>query len=150
MIPLASQSLGHLATRIATDLIPKAPDDYAATDLTFITFLISMAGQDFDRFADVRVSEEALMRKIFAAAAPHLADADLTRRIDAAATSGAASLKAPDLNARADLTTRLLIDVHAAVETAMDGGEAWAAALNDQIWTFLDDYAARRAYEVPF
>lgn len=150
MIPKAAESLGHLAQRIAVDLIPKAADEYAATDMGFITFLISMAGQDLERFADVHVREEVLMRNIFREAASFIADPDLKERIADALDSQAASLKASDLNARADVTTRLLIDLHAAVETAMDQGEAWARGLNDHIWTFLDGYAERRAYEVPF
>lgn len=150
MIPKAAESLGHLAQRIAMDLIPKAPDEYAATDMGFITFLISMAAQDLERFADVHVREDLITAAIFRAVRPHLSDVGLQSRIDEALGSHAASLRASDLNARADLTTRLLIDLHAAVETAMDRDEAWAKTLNDQIWTFLDGYAERRAYDVPF
>lgn len=150
MIPKAAESLTHLCQRIAMDLIPKAADDYAATDMGFITLMISMTGQDLERFADVHVREEAMMRDICREAGAFVTDEALKRRIASTLEGRSASLKASDLNDRADLTTRLLIDLHAAVEAAMDGGEAWAGPLNDRIWVFLDGYAERRAYEVPF
>ena len=53
MIPKPSETLAHIGMRIMTDLIPKASDDYAAADLVFLTTMISMVGQDFERFADV-------------------------------------------------------------------------------------------------
>ena len=150
MIPKASEGLGHVSMRIAVDLIPRAADDYAATDMGYIALLLTMVGQDFDRFADVHVCEHEQMTAIFRNASIPITDENLRRRIAAALAMTLPSLKARDLNARADISTRLLIDLHAAVEIAMDHSEPWAGSLNDQIWTFLDGYAERRAYVVPF
>jgi hypothetical protein len=149
MIPKAPESLGHMAMRVATDLIPKAADDYAGADLGLMTVMLSMVGQDFERFAEVHVREHEEMCALFREAAPHL-DADLAGRVAAVLAQPQASLMASALNARADVTTRLLIDLHAFVETKMDAGEAWAKALDSRIWTFLDQHAQRRAYEVSF
>lgn len=149
MIPKASESLSHISTRIAVDLIPKASDAYAGADLAFLTMMISMVGQDFERFADVHVREHAEMCAIFDKAMDHLPAALKARAVEARGLK-AASLRASDLNARADITTRLLIDIHAFVEQQMDAGQAWANDLNNEIWAFLDSYAKDRAYEVPF
>jgi len=150
MIPRGSDSLGHLAMRIAVDLIPKASDAYAATDMGYFTVLLSLVGQDFDRVADIAVVEHEETLSIFDAAAPHLVDADLKRRIAEAKAKRLPSFKTADLNTRGDIETRLLIEVHEAVEAAVDRGEAWAGALDAQIWRFLDGYASRRAYDAPF
>ena len=149
MIPKTSESLRHMAERVGADLIPKASDDYAAADLAFLTMMLSMIGQDFDRFADVHVREHAEMCALFEAAMPHL-PADLQARARSALSIQIPGLLAHDLNARSDVTTRLLIDIHADVEARMDAGDAWARDLDARIWTYLDAYAQRRAYSVAF
>jgi hypothetical protein len=150
MIPKASQAIGHLVTRIAIDLIPKAADAYMATDLAYFTALLSMIGQDYDRAADVLVGEHAALVAILGGAAAVIEDASLKARIAEALALRTASLRIPDLNARADVMVKLVIDVHAAVEAAEDAGRDWARPLNLRIWTFLDRFAANRAYEVAF
>jgi hypothetical protein len=150
MIPKASQAIGHLVTRVAQDLIPKATDAYTATDLAYLTALMSMIGQDYDRAADVLVTEHQAICAMLREAAAVLDDNGLKARIAAALELQPASLRVPDLNARADVTVKLLIDTHAAVEAAEDAGEAWAAPLNLKIWDFLERFAANRAYDVAF
>lgn len=144
MIPKASAAINNIVARIATDLAPRAPDAYAASDLGFISVLLMVVGQDFDRAADVLVTEHDEISALLAAARPHLPD--LADQIDAALAHAAPSLRIPDLNARADVTLTALIAVHAAVEIRT---EDWAQALNLRIWRFLDGFAARRAYDVP-
>lgn len=147
MIPKPSESLAHIGMRIMTDLIPKASDDYAAADLVFLTTMISMVGQDFERFADVHVRERGQMCDIFRRAMDHLPDA-LQARTRAVLDLPPTSLLASDLNARADVTTRLLIDIHAWVEELSGKGDAWAFEMDRAIWTVLDHYAENRAYKV--
>lgn len=150
MIPRASQGIGHLITRIAQDLIPKATDAYAATDLAYVMALMSMIGQDYDRAADVLIGEHAAIVAILGKAKPSLTDDALVARIERAISIEPASLRIPDLNARADVTVATLIDVHAAVEDAEAAGRDWARELNLEIWAFLDRFVADRAYEVAF
>jgi hypothetical protein len=148
MIPKGSQAIGHLATRIAMDLVPKAADAYAGADLNFIIMLLMMVGQDYDRAADVLVREHEMMTGLLISARPHFPA--LTAVINAALTYPLASLRIPDLNARADVMVKALIAVHAAVEDAVTIGDEWARPINREIWKFLDGYAARRAYDIPF
>jgi hypothetical protein len=56
----------------------------------------------------------------------------------------------PDLNARADVTVKLLIEAHAAIEAAEAAGAPMAAAVNLKIWAFLERFVANRAYDVAF
>jgi hypothetical protein len=150
MIPKASQAIGHLITRIAQDLIPKAADAYMATDLGYLAALMSIIGQDYDRAADVLVTEHEAICALLLEAAAVLDDGGLKARIAAALDLRSPSLRVPDLNARADVTVKLLIDVHAAVESAGDAGSVWAEPVNLKIWDFLERFAANRAYDVAF
>jgi hypothetical protein len=148
MIPKGSQSIGDLVMRIAQDLIPRAPDAYTATDIGYLTLLLTMIGQDFDRVADVLVAEHQEASEILTRALSHLDEPGLKGRIEAALAATAPSLTVPDLNLRADQELAALIEVHTAVEAAMAAGAPWSEGLNAAIWRFLEGYAARRAYEV--
>jgi hypothetical protein len=147
MIPRGAEAIQRLARRIGVDLIPKAPDAYTASDLGFITALLGMVAQDFDRAADVLVTQHEALAPILREAAERLGDADLAARIAAALDHPPASLRISDLTARADATLRLLIEAHAAVEVAADAGADWAVALNAQIWRFLEVQTAAEAYQ---
>ena len=149
MIPRGAEGVAHLVTRIAQDLIPKASDAYMATDLGYLTALLGMIGQDYDRGAEVLISEHEALVPILRAAADRLGDAGLETRIDAAVEMQPASLRVSDLAARSDVTMTLLIEVHAAVEAAKAAGADWADALNDEIWRFLETHVAAHAYDVP-
>lgn len=150
MIPKGSQAIGHLVTRISQDLIPKAADSYTAADLAQLSVLMSIVGQDYDRAADVLVSEHEVICSILRDASAALGEAGLKARITAVLDVKPASLRVPDLNARADVTGKLLIDVHAAVEAAEAKGEPWAPPLNAKIWRYLEYFAANRTYDVAF
>jgi hypothetical protein len=147
MIPKPVESLAHIGQRIMTDLIAKARDDYAMADLAFLATMLSMVGQDFERFAAVHVREHADMCDIFRRALDRL-PGDLQLRARAALDASPTSLLASDLRARADVTTRLLIDIHAWVEVSAGKGDAWAVEMDRAIWTVLDHYAESRAYKV--
>jgi hypothetical protein len=149
MIPLPSDSINHLCMRIATDLLPKASDEYAASDLGMITVLLSMVSQDFERVADVHVREHAAITEIVAGVIPHL-PADLAERAKKDLATPLKSYCTSDLNARTDIVMRLLIDVHAHIETRMDAGEAWAKTADADIWRFYDQYGLDHAYEAAF
>ena len=147
MIPKPSESIAHICMRIATDLLPKAADEYAASDLGLLTIMLTMVQQDFERFADVHVREHDEMCAIFRSARDRL-PAELQARVDAVLGQEGTSLLASALNARADTTTRLLIDIHAWAEDQTGPDTGWAGDLDRDIWRFLDSYARNRTYEV--
>jgi hypothetical protein len=150
MIPRGAQAIGNLIARIGQDLVPKAPDAYTATDLAYFTALLGMVAQDYDRAADVLTSEHAALAPILREAADRLGDAALAAEVEAALGDQPAGLRVSALSARSDVTMRLLIEVHAAVEAARDGGADWARRLDGEIWRFLETHVAAQAYDVPF
>lgn len=146
MIPKGAAGVGHIASRLVADLMPRASDAYMATDLAYLSLLLAMVAQDYDRAADVFVMEEREIVAILRDAFPHLKDEALRARIGTALDAAPKSLRVSELTARSDTLLRLLIDVHAEVECA---DAQWASELNNRIWRFLEAYAARRTYEVP-
>jgi len=147
MIPRGSEAIRHLVTRVAQDLVPKARDAYTAADLGYLTVLMGMIAQDYDRAAEVLVAEHAALQPILREAARHLGDADLKKRIAEALAAEAPSLRVSDLTARSDAALKLLIDLHAAIEAAEGAGADWARAVNGEIWRFLEAHVAAHAYE---
>jgi hypothetical protein len=147
MIPRGSEAIRHLVTRIAQDLMPKATDAYTATDLGLFTALLGLVAQDYDRAAEVLVTEHAALLPILRQAAMHLDDDALKARIAEALTAPPTSLRISDLTARSDAALKVLIEVHAAVEDAQAHGAAWAPAVNDEIWRFLEAHVAAHSYE---
>jgi hypothetical protein len=150
MIPGASQGVDNLIARVMIDLIPKATDAYTIADLGMIAGLLKMVGQDFDRAAEVLTSDLEATRAILREAEPHIGDPNMKRRMAEVIASRPESLAIPNLNAHADVAMRVLIDLHAAVEDAVDAGAAWAPALDRRLWAFLDEYVAKRAYDSAF
>lgn len=150
MIPHGSQGAGHLAARIGADLIPKAADAYVIFDLGMIAGLIGLVAQDYDRAAEVLTTDLERMRGLFARAEPLIADSELKARLAAARELRPASLRISALSADADLALKVLIDLHAAVENAVDAGAPWAPGLDREIWAYLDEYVAKRTYSSAF
>jgi len=150
MIPKGSAGIQHLAARMMTGLLPKSADAYMGADIGLLAALVGLVAQDFDRAAEVLTSDLEAARAVFRDAEPLVADARLKARLAEAIAARPANLTIPALNACADTAMRTLIDLHAAVEAAADKGEAWAVALDRRIWTFLDEYVAKRAYESAF
>ena len=150
MIPNGSEGIGHLAARIFGDLVPKAPDAYAMSDLAMIATLLGMAAEDYDRAADVLIADETEITAIFDAARPNIADTVLKARMASALAALPEGYRVSQLSARADAAMRVLIDLQGAVEIAQDEGSLWAVVLNCRIWRFLERHTERRAYHAAF
>ena len=150
MIPNGAVGVGLLASPVIASLIAKAPDAYTAADIGLLTALVDMVRQDYDRAAAVHVADQREIAAIFEVASAEGVDAGLKARMAAAAARNSASLKVSDLAVRTDALMAVLIDLHAAVEVAADGGAGWAVALDARIWDFLDAHVGRHAYESAF
>jgi len=150
MIPEGAQGVGHLATRIVTETLPRAADDYMAADLGMIAGLLGMVAQDFDRAAEVMLADIEGAHAVFESAEPHFAGCDLGFRMAVEVTRPPGGMRLSQLTAHVDLAMRVLIDLHGAVEAAADAGEPWAEALDLAIWGFLDAHVARRRYDSAF
>lgn len=150
MIPRGAEAIRHLVARVAMDLMPRAPDAYTQADLGYITALMGMIAQDYDRAAAVQSADYEAMRPILGHAAERLDDAALRQRIADVLAAPQPSLHVSALTARTDAALAVLIDAHAAVEEAEAAGAGWAAELDDEIWRFLQAHVAAHAYDVPF
>ena len=150
MIPKGAAGIAHLGTRLLTDVLPRTEDAYTAADLGMTYSLIDMVAQDYDRAADVLVSDDAGLRAILREAQPLVAEGALRDRIAAALASQADGLRIGQLSAHADQMLKVFIDLHHATETAEEQGAPWAAALNLKLWAFLDSYVAKRTYQSLF
>lgn len=146
MIPGGSRGIARLASQIAQDLVPKAPDAYMAADLGYLVRLLDLISQDYDRVAQVLTSERQWILRLLGEALPHLNSGGLGSRVAQVLEREPASLRAADLAQEADELLKVLIDAHATVEGALQAGEAWAGPLNLQIWVFLDAFVANRVY----
>lgn len=148
MIPKGATGIENISARILGNLLPKMDDAYTIADLAIIANLVGMVGQDFDRAADVLISDHRDITDILRDALSHIKDESLHQRMEAALAAEVSSYRVEALNARGDTVMRVLIDVQDAVERARGDGAPWAAPLDSKIWAFLDAYAARRAYSI--
>ncbi|WP_210324430.1 hypothetical protein [Chelatococcus reniformis] len=113
-----------------------------------MALLVTMVAQDYDRVADVLVSDYNDICEIFHEALPHLDDAALASRMESVVGLNAPSLRVHDQSTRTDAALRVLIELHAAIEDLEDHGLPWAARLNGRIWAYLARYVARRTYQM--
>lgn len=150
MIPKGIEGVRHIATRIMTHHIPKIEDGYTIVDFMLMGELINFISQDFDRGVDVLLADHADMTAILAEAKTHIKDTDLNGRIVKALSLETTSYRMSDLSERGDYVTRVLIDLHAATEDALERDEKWASQINDRIWRYLDAHAARHAFQSGF
>jgi hypothetical protein len=150
MIPNGAEGIGHIVARIFGDLVPKASDAYAMSDLAMIATLLGMAAEDYDRAADVLLADEAEIVEIFDLARIHVVDEQLRQRMTGAIVGPPESYRVSQLSARVDAAMRVLIALHEAVEVAQESGAGWAEVLNGRIWSFLERHTERRAYHAAF
>jgi hypothetical protein len=107
-----------------------------------------MVREEWDRAAARRAEENAVLRALFGRAAPQVADAELRRRLEAAAASAEKSLLVSELEKSNDALRALLIDLHAHVEAQ---SAAWARGVEDEIWRELAKSTERRRFSLaPF
>ena len=138
MKPEASDIL-EISSEQLMGLIPHLGASYLQGATAIHALLIKFAAREYERGADIRASENAAMRAIFAELAPVASDATLRTKLEAAAKTRDESLAISALDANNAELRALLIALHVHVE---DIGARDAAR---RLWTLLKDMAARRA-----
>jgi hypothetical protein len=142
MKPEVDVVLRSLMTKLLLEVAPAVADAYVRSNVESMAALLAAAAEEFDRAAEVRVTENRSMRAILREAARHVTDGDLRARLALAADESDASLRITDLNASNDGLRALLIELHAFVEGS---DAAWARAIDAAIWAELRASARRRA-----
>jgi hypothetical protein len=131
---ILSLSVGQMATTIA----PLVGQTFAQGQLGLIGFMMTLVANEYERGADLRATENAEIRMLFAVLAPTVANADLKGRLEAAAKSRDASLRISKLNEANYTLRRLLTELHAHVEAT------GARDAERRIWSLLRRVAQRR------
>ena len=137
MIPEVDGMITTTATRLMTQVFPSLPPGYSAGSAGLTGMLLLFAAQQFDNAAELRVRENADIRKLLAKAG------DFTKL---ATVPVAQTLKISALNAENHALKRELIKLHIAVEEAK--GEK-AKSLEREILAFLKDMSDKRRLHLP-
>jgi hypothetical protein len=139
--PEPTRVLEAMAGRWMTELAPHVEPAYRRASLTVEALLLLCAREEWERAAARRVEENRALRALFADAAAEIGDAALGSRLEASAGAEEPSLRVDDLERANQELRRLLIELHAYVET----WEAPAARrLEAAIWRELRLSTERR------
>jgi hypothetical protein len=143
MKPEVDQILNTSAMQLIGGIAPQLSGTYAQSSASLLGFMMMLSAQEYDRAADVRAAENADMRALFGELAPHVKDAALHARLEAAVGTEDRSLKISALDGANTDLRKLLIEAHAHIETL------GARELERKIWTVLRAAADRRALKMP-
>lgn len=140
------QALLGFQTTLLTNVLPVLGTDYLAGSTGTIGVGLNLAAQEFDRAADLLVTDNRELRALFAAASESLEDAKLTARLREAATSRDASFRISELSHNNDTLNELLIELHTHVEE-LPGPPA--QEMEGRILKHLRASASRRSLDFP-
>ncbi|WPB89301.1 hypothetical protein [Streptomyces malaysiensis] len=154
MITHGRRSVDDVAQLIDLSLLHMPDDTPAKAELRGTAMLVRLVAEDFDRAVDVLVDDRRQAEDIFTEALglSNLTQADdgstdgvmaLVGEIRERLADSAPDLRVSTLSTRGDEDTRVIVRLHAAIETRADPA---GIALNHRIWRFIDDYTARRRY----
>ena len=141
MNPEGDKILGLSAQRLAMSIAPLVGTGYAQSTLGLTNVMLAMVAQEYERGAEIRVTENNELRALLEELAPAATDEELRARVSAAARGRDASLRISVLNAANHELRRLLSELHAHVES-VDG--PFARSAERRIWSLLKTIAARR------
>ena len=130
-------SAGHLMMKTA----PALGAGYEQGSIQLLAMLLLEVSQEFEQAAKRRVEENAVLRGIFADAAPVVSDIALRERLEQAARGQDTSLAVSDLEADNVKLRELLIALHVHVEE-LEGADA--RRIDEQIWSELFASTERR------
>ena len=115
---------------------------FAQGQMGLIGMMLTLSAKEYERGADIRFTENADLRTLFADLAPGVGDAALKAKLEAAAAGKDQSLLISALNANNYTLRRLLTQVQVYAE---DNG---AADAERRIWAVLKAMAARRLVQL--
>lgn len=137
MTPEVDGMINTTAMRLMMHVFPNLPQGYSQGSANLTGMLLMFAAQQFDGAAELRVQENAALRKLLAKAGSFAELADVP---------SAGSVKISALNAENHALKRELIKLHAAVEEAKGEG---ARTLEREILAFLADMSDKRRVHLP-
>ena len=124
-----------------TDVAPNVTQSYRQASVLSAGVLLISVGEELDRIAERRISENAAIRAIFRDAVPAVADVALRARIEEGASGSEPGYRISELEASNAALRALLIELHAHVES-QDGDDA--RRIEAEIWRELAASTGRR------
>lgn len=141
MRPEIGTILGFTAQRIVMGLGEQGAA-YAQGSAGLIAILLGASAREYERGADIRFTENAEIRALFAELAPSVRDANLHKELLQAAAAKDKSLRISDLNEGNYALRRLLTRLQIDAETH------GASAARKRIWAVLKAIAERRLVQL--
>ena len=138
MRPEVRDILNRSADQLIGQLAPSLNAQYSQAAAAVMALLMKFAGKEYERGADIRATENADMRALFAELAPHVSDTALRKQVEEAAATKDVSLTISSLNATNHDLRRVLIALQIWVE---DNG---TCEDRQRIWSVLKAMADRR------
>jgi hypothetical protein len=142
MIPRHAHSLRDIAIKLAMSVAPETTSVYTASNTGMISMLLQCLAQDFDRAAESRMRDIAEMKRLFERALTDLSDTQLTARLRTYLSAEPKSFTLTDLDATSADGLNALIALQTWAE------EHDHAALDAEIWAFLERFADRHAFQL--
>lgn len=139
MKPDAQDILNKSADQLMGQLAPALSATYSQGTAAIMALLMKFIAKEYERGADIRTADNNDMRALFTELAPHVGDAELRKRLEAAASTRATSLAISALNAANHDLRRILIALQIWIE---DNG---TREDRQRIWSVLNAMADRRA-----
>jgi hypothetical protein len=122
-------------------IAPAVGVDYLQRNTALAAIMLQVVAEEWNRAAARRVEENSAMRELFADARAVVADQPLAQRLAEEAAGADADLRISALDAANTRLRKLLIELHAHVETL---GTAEAQRIEAAIWAELKRSTERR------
>jgi hypothetical protein len=145
MNPEGDKILGLAGQQLAMTIAPLLSTAFALGTVGLTNMVLTLVAQEYERGADIRVTENNEIRALLEELAPAATDEELRSRLLTASRSRDASLRISALNEANYELRRLLTELHAHVET-VDG--PFARSAERRIWSLLKTIAARRIVSI--
>ncbi|MBV9332042.1 MAG: hypothetical protein JOZ55_10860 [Alphaproteobacteria bacterium] len=141
MSPEGDRILALCMQRLASEIGPSLTTQFAAGQLGLTGFMLSMVAREYERGAELRVSENRAMRALFAELAPAVSDRELKGKLEDAAATRDDVLTISSLDVANWALRRLLIALQSHLE---DQSGASAREGEARVWALLKSIAANR------
>ena len=148
MIVKGSIGIANLATYLRQKVLASISDSQTSSDLQLTAVCIDLISEDFDRAVDILLRDRMELCGIFELAVAHV-QSPLADALHSRVCAKVDNFRVQTLTEVSDQDISALIALHEAVEVSKQAKEAWAPEVDARSWRFIEDYAARRAYQSP-
>lgn len=142
MSPDVDAALRTIMMTLVTEIGPQVSGDYPKASVNMLAAASLFMAEEYDRAVEVRVWENATMRRLFVSHASAIVDSDLAERLGRAGAGLDESLRVSALRTSNAELKRLLIELQATLEVTPGDASRRAQA---EIVAFLRASAERKA-----